>query len=415
MTPHYLRAKIFPGKRFSRVVCILFILSSQLLPTVSFAESRTSADRKAQKQRIEKGIEGYRINIRKLQEGIKQQQNQVQSSEQDARNLLQELEQIDTELLEQLTKLQGLEKQMETQQDLTAIKESELQQAIAEKQIVQDHLQRRIKAYYKMGKIGFANVAFSTDSMPKLLNFRDSFANLIAYDKDLIDIYRESIYELQQSRAMLTLEKGVLNDFINMAKAEQQDINKTKKEKESLLNQIKTQKQLYEQAVREMEKAADQLSQSLEDLKKEDTLLDQGFLANKGKHPTPVQGEIIALFGEKRENRLGITGKSAGITISAPGTNKVQAIYEGTIAYASYLRGYGNTIIIDHGHNYFSIIARLEKLLKHKGEKVDQGQLIGLTGDTATLMDEGVYFEIRHGSTTEDPLLWLDKASLTLP
>ncbi|MBU1234721.1 MAG: peptidoglycan DD-metalloendopeptidase family protein [Proteobacteria bacterium] len=397
------------------MACIFFVLSALLLPTGSFAESGTSTDRKEKKQRIEKGIEGYRINIRKLQEGIKQQQDQVYFSEQEERNLLRELEQIDTGLLEQLAKLQDLEKQMEAQQDLTAIKESELHQALAEKQIVQNHLQKRIKAYYKMGKIGFANVAFSTDSLPRLLSFRDSFTNLIDYDKKLIDVFRNSIDELQKSRAMLNREQTVLDDFITMAKVKQEDINESKKEKEALLSQIKTQKLLHEQAVREMEKAADELSESLEALKKEDTLLDQGFLANKGKHPAPVQGEITALFGQKRENRLGITGKPTGITISAPGINKVQAIYEGTIAYASYLRGYGNTIIIDHGHNYFSIISRLEKLLKQKGEKVDQGELIALTGDTATLMDEGVYFEIRHGSTPEDPLLWLDTVGLTLP
>lgn len=397
------------------MVCSFFVIFSLLLPTVSFGESPASAARKEKKQQIEKGIEGYRINIRKLQKGIKQQQDLVLSSKQEERNLLRELEQIDTELLEQLAKLHTLENQMKKQEDLIAVKEDELQQANSEKQNVQTHLQERIKAYYKMGKVGFANVAFSTDSLPQLLSFRDSFASLIAYDKSLIDVYRNSIAELQQSRDILNREKSVLDDFIKMAKLKQEDINETKKEKELLLTQIKTQKQLHEQAIREMEKAADQLSVSLEALKKEDSLLDQVFLADKGKHPAPVQGEVIARFGEKRENRLGISGKTTGITIFAPGINKVQAIYDGTIAYASYLRGYGNTIIIDHGHNYFSIIARLEKLLKHKGEKVDQGEIIALTGDTATLMEEGVYFEIRHGSVPEDPLLWLDKTGLTLP
>jgi len=382
---------------------------------VSIGGVQTSAEREAKKQTLEEGMEGYRINIRKLQEGIKQQQSQVQSSAQTERNLLHELEEIDTRLLEQQARLQDLEKQLESQLHLIAVKESELQEVVADKQIIQGHLQKRIQSYYKMGKVGFANVAFSTNSLPQLLTFHDSFTTLISYDKDLIDIYRKSIDELQQSQKTLNLEKGVLDDFINMAKLKQQDITASKNEKESLLGQIKTQKQLHEQAIREMEKAADQLSGSLESLKKEDSLLDQGFLANKGKHPAPVQGEIISLFGQKRENRLGISGKSTGITFSAPGINKVQAIYEGTIVYASYLRGYGNTIIMDHGHNYFSVIARVEKILKQMGEKVAQGEVIALTGDTATLMDEGVYFEIRNGSTPEDPLLWLDKVGLTLP
>lgn len=360
-------------------------------------------------------MQRYRINIRKLQEGIKIQQDQVVTTQQKERNLLQELEALDSRLLEQLAKLQDLEKRMDEQQDLIAVKESELKLAIAARERVRAHLEKRIKAYYKMGKIGFANVAFSTDSMPRLLSFHDSFQSLIGYDKHLIDRYRQSIEELQQSRETLDLEKTILNDFITQTRMEQDQINQTKTEKEQLLAQIKAQQQLHEQAIKEMEKAADDLARSLEALKQKDEMLDKGFLLNKGKHPAPVSGTVISRFGEKRRNLLGISGKSTGITISAPGVNKIQAIYEGTVVYASYLHGYGNTIIVDHGHQYFSITCRVEKFLKQKGDKVQQGEAVALTGDTATLMQEGIYFEIRHGSTPEDPLLWLDKTGLILP
>jgi murein DD-endopeptidase MepM/ murein hydrolase activator NlpD len=51
-----------------------------------------------------------------------------------------------------------------------------------------------------------------------------------------------------------------------------------------------------------------------------------------------------------------------------------------------------NTVIIAHGHNYFSSIAGVEQLIKPKGDKVGQGDLIAFTGDTATLMDDGGLF-----------------------
>ena len=86
---------------------------------------------------------------------------------------------INTRFLAQLKKLQGFEEQVHEQEKLIATKEVELQQFIADKQNVQNHLQKRIKAYYKMGEIGIANVAFSTESMPGMLKFRDSFASLI--------------------------------------------------------------------------------------------------------------------------------------------------------------------------------------------------------------------------------------------
>ena len=390
-------------------IIFLFCTICFLLPVHAFAKQ----NRKAEKIQIEKGIKTYRINISKLQSGISIQRDLVLSSQKKERNLLEELAQLDATLQKQLSKLQALEEEMRKQQALIDQKEAEESIAEKEKQKVQEHLQKRIKAFYKMGRIGAANVAFSSKTLPQMLNFRDSFSTLIKYDTEVLQHYRESITLLQQTKDTLNLEKSILDDFIHEAKAKHDAINKTVHEKETLLAQIKTQKELHEQAIAEMEKAAKELSKSLSTLKAKNALLDQGFLMEKGKHPAPVKGHILALFGQQRENRLGIKGQSTGITIATPGINRVNAIFDGEVRYASYLHGYGNTIIIDHGFKYFSILSRLEKILIKKGDKVSQGDLIGLTGDTATLMDEGIYFEIRHGSTPLDPLQWIDSKGLT--
>jgi len=377
--------------------------------------SPAKTDRKAEKQQVEKGIKKYRININTLQEAITWQKDRIESSELQQRNLLDELASIDARLLAQMKKLLRFEAQVTRQEELISKKEIELQGFIASKQNVQNHLQKRIKAYYKMGKIGIANVVFSTNSMPQMLQFRDSFASLIDYDKSLLDEYRKSIDTLQRAQTALNLEKVVLEDFITIAKEEQAATNTIRLEKKALFNQIKTQKELHEQAVKEMEKVADNLVTSLQALKTKSKLLDQGFLLDKGTHPAPIKGEVITRFGEEHKNRLGISGKTTGITIATQGINKVHTIFDGEVSYAEYLYGYGNTIIIDHGFQYFSITSRLDKLLVQKGDTILQGDTIGLTGDTATLMDEGIYLEIRQGSRPLDPLQWLDKNDLILP
>ena len=387
----------------------LFCTLTLLLPTITSAKQ----NRKAEKEQIEQGIKTFRINISKLQKGISIQEELILSSKKEERNLLQELAQLDEKLQKRLGKLQALEEEMRKQQKLIDNKESEKQLAETEKQQVQKHLQKRIKAFYKMGRIGVANVAFSSETLPHMLNFRDSFTTLIEYDTDIIKQYRESITLLQQTKDTLDLEKSILDDFLHEAKSKHEAINKTVREKEALLAQIKTQKELHEQAVAEMEKAANELSISLNTLQEKKQIFNQGFLLNKGKHPTPVNGKVLAVFGQQRVNRLGIKGQSTGITIATPGINRVNAIFDGEVRYASYLHGYGNTIIIDHGYKYFSILSRLEKILKKKGDKVSRGDLIGLTGDTATLMDEGIYLEIRHGSKPLDPLEWIDSTGLT--
>ncbi len=380
-----------------------------VLPNSSAASSTES-----QKQQLKKSINKYTINIRRLQQGIKLQQKALEHSMRQEKDLLEQLQDLDIRLAEQREKLQVLRERMTAQQDLINVKEKELDRVKKEKNAVQLHLQKRLNAYYKMGKVGLINVAFSAHTLPELLTFHDSFQTLIRYDQNLIVTYRNSITQLERVKEALMLERSLLHEFISQEEAEQNRISATKLEKENLLTLIRTKSQLHQQAIKEMGDASRNLYSSLVVLKKREHILDQRFLLNRGKLSPPVNGTVITLFHQETTNRMGITNRSQGIAIKAPDGSKVGAIFDGTIIYSGYVRGYGNTVIVDHGYQYYSIISRVEKLLKNAGDKVVTGEPIAIMGDTATLIDEGLYLEIRHNKQSLDPLKWLDKDKLTI-
>ncbi|MBE0583456.1 MAG: hypothetical protein IH612_06780, partial [Desulfofustis sp.] len=154
------------------IACVILAFSMLLSAT---AGGETVSERETKKSEISQGIKKYRINIRRLQQGIQRQQEQVRQNRQQERNLLAELQDIDSRLLEQKEKLDVLEDRMQAQQELIAVKGRELARSRHEKETVQGHLQKRIQAYYKTGNIGFMNVAFSTKTLPELLQINDSF------------------------------------------------------------------------------------------------------------------------------------------------------------------------------------------------------------------------------------------------
>jgi septal ring factor EnvC (AmiA/AmiB activator) len=164
-----------------------------------------------------------------------------------------------------------------------------------------------------------------------------------------------------------------------------------------------------------MEQAATDLTASLLALKKKEEADEQGFLRRKGTLPPPVSGTVITVFNQATTNALGIEKQSEGIAIEAPSGTPVKAIFPGTVIYAGYLRGYGNTVIVHHGFQYYSISSRVEKILVAKGDEVNAGTVVGELGDTATLIDKGMYFEIRHRSDSLDPMHWLDTRRLQPP
>lgn len=386
------------------LLCILTLLS-----TLSGAVAR-EAGRKSKE-----GIETYRINIQRLQQGIATQQEQYLEATNQEKSLLQELEELDRRLAEQVDRLKTLEDRLSSQQALITVKEAELSAVRAEKDKVQLHLVKRISAYYRMGNIGLLNVIFSARTLPELLRFQDAFQTLIEYDQNVVAAYRKSIAELERVTRSLVLEKSVLSNFIAQSATEKDNIDATKEKKEQLLQHIRTQSKLHRQAITEMEHAATDLTASLLALKKKKEAGEQGFRQRKGALPPPVPGTVITAFDQTTTNALGITKKSEGIAIEAPSGTPVKAVFPGTVIHAGYLRGYGNTIIVHHGFQYYSISSRVEKILVAKGDEVDAGTVVGELGETATLIDRGLYFEIRHRSDSLDPMLWLNTRQLQPP
>jgi len=380
-----------------------------LLPAISGAVTQGSGGEPKEK------IKSFRINIQRLQEGIASQQEQYLEATNQEKSLLQELEELDRRLAAQIARLKTLESKLSAQQALITEKERELDEVRAEKDKVQHHLLKRINAYYKMGNIGLINVIFSAQTLPELLRFHDAFQSLIEYDQNVVATYRKSIADLERVTRSLILEKNVLSNFIVQSVTEKENIDATKEEKELLLQHIRTQSKLHQQAITEMEQAATDLTASLLALKKKEEANEQGFLRRKGALPPPVEGTVITGFNEATTNALGIEKRSEGIAIEAPNGTPVRAIFPGTVIYAGYLRGYGNTIIVHHGFQYYSICSRVEKILAAKGDEVKTGTVVGELGETATLIDKGMYFEIRHRSDSLDPRLWLDTRRLQSP
>jgi septal ring factor EnvC (AmiA/AmiB activator) len=396
-----------PGVTSLLLLCV-FILSSALSP----GDAAAADLHEQKKKKVEQGIKKATINIGRLQEGIKLQEDQIRQAKKDELDLLAEMQDIDTRLAEQRSRIETLADRMHNQREMVAVKNAEMSRAAGLMDKTRKHVINRMQAFYKLGDLGLIHITFSDQTLPELLRFHDSFKSLIKYDQHLIDTYRTNIAELETAIESLKLQETIFEQLIVENEQERQRLDELKREKEQLLDRIRTQTKLHEQAAFEMEEAAEKLTASLQGLKQQEMKLEQGFLYNKGHHPPPVQGKVIARFNEETTNLLGITSISKGIAIDAPSGSTVRAIYDGAVQYSGYLRGYGNTVIVNHGHQYYSITSRMEHLLVKKGDRVDAATDIGIMGDTATLLTPGLYFELRQGTTNLDPLEWLDTSRL---
>ncbi|MGL1931860.1 MAG: peptidoglycan DD-metalloendopeptidase family protein [Desulfotalea sp.] len=381
---------------FSQVSIFVFIVLF-LFPVIAF-----SANSLKNKER------SLNIKIHKLERRIERHEQAIEGNKKRETSILVELETLGKKLQKKTKALEKIKLQVVKQKQLVNLKEHELAQVEEKMGVIEQHLQKRIHAYYTTGQIGAINVAFSSKSLPELLHYQEAFENMVAHDKHSMEAYKNIIDDLKETKKNLNLEKKIIEGFFLNAKQEKLAVAKTKKDQLDLLAEIRNKKELHSQAIAEIKQANKNLTASLGKIKQKQYNFANVFKRKKGMHLPPVKGALITSFLEKTTNSLGITSKSMGIAIEAEYNLPVKAIIEGIVSYAGYLRGYGNTVIINHGYDYRTITARLESLNCTKGQKVKQGKIIGFTGESAVIINKGVYFEVRKGKKSLDPMYWLD-------
>ncbi len=126
----------------------------------------------------------------------------------------------------------------------------------------------------------------------------------------------------------------------------------------------------------------------------------------KGKLAWPVEGKLRNLYGRLKP---GSDLRWQGVMLQAPGGRQVRAISSGRVAFADWMRGFGNLLIIDHGDTYLSLYGHNESLYKSAGEWVDPGEVIGSVGDSGGQQKPGLYLEIRKNGKPQNPTRWFQR------
>jgi murein DD-endopeptidase MepM/ murein hydrolase activator NlpD len=98
-----------------------------------------------------------------------------------------------------------------------------------------------------------------------------------------------------------------------------------------------------------------------------------------------------------------------GIDIAGPWGTPIIAADTGVIYFYPGIYGYGNYIVIIHGHGYSTLYGHLSSYARglHDGEIVVRGSVIGYEGSTGNSTGPHVHFEIRVNNQWKNPCIWL--------
>ncbi|MDO9535713.1 MAG: M23 family metallopeptidase [Bacillota bacterium] len=117
----------------------------------------------------------------------------------------------------------------------------------------------------------------------------------------------------------------------------------------------------------------------------------------------PAQGRVTSGFGSRISPFTRRREFHYGIDIAAPRGTLIIASADGKVTEASYRRGHGNTVIINHGYGIRTMYAHLSSISVSVGDQVLKGQKIGLMGSTGVSTGSHLHYEVHLNGVAVNP------------
>ncbi len=125
----------------------------------------------------------------------------------------------------------------------------------------------------------------------------------------------------------------------------------------------------------------------------------------------PVKGRVSGVFGSQRIYNGTPASPHSGVDIAAGKGTPIHAPAGGIVTFANtdlYLTG--GTVLIDHGHGVSSNFLHMSRIDVKVGDRVEQGQVIGLVGATGRATGPHMHWGMNWFNVRVDPQLLMTPA-----
>tara|TARA_Y100001978_G_scaffold171015_1_gene160626 strand:+ start:2085 stop:3293 length:1209 start_codon:yes stop_codon:yes gene_type:complete len=375
---------------------------------------------------IRKDIVNQNKELNKLRKDIIDVEKKINKKTKDAISITELLINLENKIILTEKLIKSLKKEERYTGELIQLTKSNISKKEKHVSNLRKQMSKRVVHLYKNGIPSLAETIISSKNWNEII-YRTKYLKVISeYEKKMINEIETTLndlnYEKNNYEKALNKKKSLRNE--HQKESKKLDSDKIKKEK--FLTQIKTEKSNLEKKlekkqklVKEIENLVFKLQKDEKEMKRRETELAKirsekrkptngNFVSLKGKMPWPVNGKIISHFGKQTNKELNTVTESSGIDIEATPGAPVEAVLDGMVTTITYLRGYGNLIIVDHGSGYFSVYANIEKIQFTENEYVQQYSILGYVADNNSKYNK-FHFEIWGNNTKLNPEKWLLK------
>ncbi|HVK60223.1 MAG TPA: peptidoglycan DD-metalloendopeptidase family protein [Bdellovibrionales bacterium] len=254
-------------------------------------------------------------------------------------------------------------------------------------------LRKRLRTLYKLSGEGYLGAIFANSNVYELDETLRFLKIVAESDYRLIQSYRQNIVTYKAHQETLKTQVQKLVGIEKKIKKQENLLADEQRSKSKIVSTLEDQKKKSIAQIKNLRERVPVDSEMAE-------LLKPSIYERRGMLPAPVAGQVVQEFGLITDEKYKIRLSHKGQTYATETGSPVQAVFDGTVARILNLKGYGSTIVIDHGDHYYSVYSHLAKTKVKSGDTVARGTILAAASKT-------LYFELRHFSEPENPAAWI--------
>ena len=297
-----------------------------------------------------------------------------------------------------------------------------------------DRYQATLSYIYKYGRTQELALLLTSQSVNQFMIRSYYLSRFDEHQKEQMEEIRKTQAEYEQTQQDLEEARERNQEALAAIREETQELaQKEQQQKRNIellqrdRDNLETQVQIRQNQLNELSEALDQLiaeEQRLEEAStaggftrarpiSEDDMI--AFESNfedlrGGNMPWPVDnGVITERFGERVHPVFRTRTNVPGVDIATQPRSTVRAVSDGYVFEIIPFRDFGEVVLVKHG-TYYTAYGNLSSVYARKNQVVQQGDVIGLSGDEDNLRGEVLFFLVREGSEFVDPENWLQES-----
>ncbi len=350
-----------------------------------------------QRQKLQSELQSLQGEIGKLKGAIDQKRRE----ERKVRRDLAELDQAITRVSEQLRHTRRRLAEARKEQAELAKRLEMLTQRLRRRESL---LAQRLRAAYKYRSVSYLTLLTSARSLHELNSRSYVLRQIVKTDRELLDQVRADQQAVADAKAKMDALVQRIAGLETDLRSQQTELTETQEEKQSLLKDISKERALYERQLAELEAESRAIAQRLRALMASGKGRARAEQPWSGRFIKPVNGRLTSGFGMRVHPIFKVRKMHTGIDLAAPSGTPIRAADAGVVVEAGYLRGYGYTVIIDHGGGVATLYAHCSAILVAVGQEVQRGQTIARVGSTGYSTGPHLHFEVRVNGEPVNPL-----------